>query len=247
MTILLIFFLLNINSNYCLIIAYTLSSAIIVVINISSLKFLFELKKYKNIFLNVKLIIKNNIVFILYDFLKSIYFPILVLLVTYLSVNESKNNLLSALGISTSFTFFAGHLITRTYLKFYIKNIESYNKSFFYKLSFLGTLFFLILYFIGREHIKNFYFINGNAQFEFIFLIFTLFGLFSFFGELNLHVAITKDRMKFYFLAVIFNIFFLLINLFLKKILDYNLHSFFVIALISYVFCQVYSLYQTLK
>lgn len=238
---------LNFDNEYSLIVAYTSSILIIIIINFKIIKSLFytNVFNFKYFFITVKTIFNENILY--YDLLKKSYFPLLLFFIINLySEKINFTQIVTSIGIASTLFFFPGNLISKTFGLIQINNnlVEKNDFFFSFFLSISGIIFFLIFYLFSFDYISNFYFQDNNPVFKFVFKIFIIFGCFHYLSEICVPAAIKLNKTK--ILSYTFFIAFLSLMIFFIIANFYNLafEQFITFVAISYVLCQLIIIYK---
>ena len=199
---------LNYENEYALIMAYSFTIFVIIIVNYKIITPLINVNNFKvNIFFdNIKIIIKKHLLY--YDLLKKSYFPFLLFIILMLYSDEVNfEQLITSIGILMTIFLFPGNLISRTFGLLQINRNLNNKKDFFFSiiLSVCGFFFFLLIYLFLFEFISNFYSQNNNTIFKFVFNIYIAYGFFHYLSEIYVSCAIKLNHTK-----VIYNYFFII-------------------------------------
>ena len=247
--ILYVFFYIQQLDQFNLIYAYILSYLLIIIINIKKISeyhmINFRIKKFQNELNQIFNLIKKNKNFILFNFLRSIYFPIFAYII--IKLNNNNDEIVAASGVSLAISLFASNIIQRTYFKYNLKNIKDNNHNFFNLYLILGLIFFLIILYLGILYVNFFYFENRNKYFNFIYINFIIIGFFNYLLELILHKIIYHNKLKLYLIFNLIKIFFLIFLFLIFEYQNLDYKNFVVINVILFSIISLYSLIVSKK
>jgi hypothetical protein len=232
---------LNYENEYALIMAYSFTVFIIIIVNYKIIKPLININNFnvKNFFVTAKIILRENLLY--YDLLKISYFPLLLFIIlTFYSDSVNFEQIITSIGILMTICLFPGNLISKTFGLLQI-NSNINNKNFFFFsiiLSLGGIFFFLAIYLFFFEFISNFYLQNNNAIFKFVFNIFILFGFFHYISEIYASYAIKSNYTKVLSNYFFFTILSLLIIFLITKFFYLTFEWLIIIAVLTYAISQ---------
>jgi hypothetical protein len=194
--ILIIFYNLKLEYEFNLIIAFLISTLIILCINskiiMKNLNFAFNIVFFKkNIFRSFKLV-KENLYYVLNLTLKSIYLPFLILMIQYISKNNEA--IISISGISLAISMFAGNIIFRIFYKYNLVNTNNNDKNLIIY-AYLGIIFYIAIYILGFYLIEDFYFQKKIDNFNTIYSTFIIIGFVNYLFELKFHKIVEENRI----------------------------------------------------
>lgn len=235
---------LNLENEFSLVIAFTFTMLIVVIINFKEVMLLFysiNLTYFKN---KVREIFKEHVVYL--DVLKKVYSPLLLYMI--FNLYEEKNNfvdIVNYIGIATVILYYPGNLIGRSFGLVQI-GVPSIKREFVYSffISVSGIFFFILIYYFGFKHIANFYFQEKNNLFQFIFTIFLIYGVSHYLSEIYMPFAIKSNNVNIILYTFAIAIFFLVIIFIFANIYNLEFKEFIVLAVVSFSLTQFIAIFK---